>query len=63
MPAQWGVSFVLPSALKQLKHSVNALHAYTIFSAYCISLCESKCVVGERGGRTSIPLTSQDDGE
>lgn len=48
MPAQRGVSCVLPSALKQLKDSVNALHAYVILSAYYMSQCESKCVALER---------------
>lgn len=47
MPAQRGVSCVLPPALKQLKDSVDALHAYVILSAYCISQCESKCVALE----------------
>lgn len=45
MPAQQGVSCVLPSALKQLRDSVNALHAYVNLPAYCTSQCESKCVV------------------
>lgn len=51
MPAQQGVSCVLPSALKLLKDSANALHAYVILSANGISQRESECVALERQGR------------
>lgn len=63
MPAQRGVSCVLPSALKQLKDSVSALHAYVILSAYCIPQCESKCVAWERERKKKKKGSNRSGGE
>lgn len=60
MPAQWGVSCVLPSALKRLKDNVNALHAHAILSAYCMLPVVWAQMCGLRGRENKIKQTDSD---